>query len=114
MKFDKATEMIEAGNSAQVAPVDPTVVALERMQQQLVEQSRVIQGMGQELAALKAVQAANQVTLDKLERQLRWARWMRRIRSTIFLLFWLGVLAVVFYYWRDLSNLWEDWRRFIL
>jgi len=114
MNFDKLTEMTEAGNTVQVAPVDPTVVALGRMQQQLAEQNRLIQVMGQELAALREMQATYQVTLNKLERQLRWARWVRSIRSAIFLLFWLGVLAVLFYYWSDLSTLWEDWRRFIL
>jgi len=99
---------------AQLTHGDPLLTAVGTIQRQLEQQARLLQNLQQEVIALRETQSAYHETLIKLERQLRWTRWVRRVRGTIFGLFWLGVAAILAYYWSDLSTLWNDWSRFIL
>lgn len=109
MTIDNAARAQTTDQPAPMPPVDPTVATLAAIQRQLAEQTHVLRAMHQELTELRTAQATNGVTMVKLERQLRWARWMRRIRTTIFALFWLGVVALLAYYWTDLSTTWYYW-----
>lgn len=95
-------------------PVDPTVATLAAIQRQLAEQTHLLRTMHQELLELRTAQTTSGATIVKLERQLRWARWVRRIRSALFVLFWLGVVAILAYYWTDLSTIWQQWSNFLL
>jgi hypothetical protein len=99
---------------AQVTQGEPPLGAGETIQRQLEQQARLLQALHLEIIALRETQSAYHVTLTKLEKQMRWARWVRRVRGAIFGLFWLGVAAILAYYWQDLSTLWNDWSRFIL
>ena len=100
--------------SAHLMQRDPVLTAVRTIQGQLEQQTRLLQSLQQEIIALRETQSTYHATLTKLERQMRWARWMRGVRGAIFGLFWLGMAAILAYYWRDLSTLWSDWSRFIL
>ena len=114
MTLENTTREQTTDSPAQLPPVDPTVATLAAIQRQLAEQTHLLRAMHQELTELRTAQATNGVTIVKLERQLRWARWMRRLRTTIFALFWLGVVAILAYYWTDLSTIWNNWGTFLL
>jgi hypothetical protein len=114
MKFEESTAVQRAEQPTLLQQVDQRLAALAAVPDQLEQQARVLQAMSQELAALRATQTAYHETLIKLDRQMRWTRWWRGIRSAIFWLFWLGVAGILAYYWEDLSNIWDDWARFIL
>ncbi len=86
----------------------------ETIAAQLVQQSQLIHALHQEVIALRAVQTAQGETIAKLDRYLRWLRWGRRVRGAIVGLFWLGVAAVIAYYWADISKIWTDFARFFL
>lgn len=114
MTIDNTTRAQTTEPPAPMPPGDPTVATLAAIQRQLAEQTHVLRAMHLELTELRTAQATNGVTMVKLERQLRWSRWMRRLRTTIFALFWLGVLAIFAYYWTDLSTIWDNWSTFLL
>ena len=86
----------------------------ETIAAQLAQQTQLIHALHQEVLALRAAQTAQGETIAQLDRYLRWLRWGRRIRGAIVLLFWLGIAAVIAYYWGDLSRIWEEWSRFLL
>ncbi len=99
---------------AVVQPTPQPVATVETVSAQLEQQTKVLQAMNQELAALRTVQAAQGETLAKIDRYLRWVRWGRRIRRTFWGLCWLGVAAVIVYYWADLAEIWAELASFLL
>lgn len=109
MTVDHPTKEPTTEPATPIPPLDPTVATLAAIQRQLAEQTYLLRAMQQDLLELRTTQATNGTTIVKLERQLRWSRWVRRIRSVLFLLFWLGVAAIVAYYWTDLSTTWNYW-----
>lgn len=114
MTVDHAAREQAIDQPTPLPPVDPTVATLAAIQRQLAEQTHLLRAMHQELMDLRTTQTSNGATIVKLERQLRWARWVRRIRTVLFALFWLGVAAILAYYWTDLSTIWYQWSNFLL
>lgn len=114
MTFERSALTQPTEPHAPLPPTDPTLAVLVEMQSQLKEQTNLLRTMQQELLALRTAQATHSDTMVTLERQLRWTRWRRLVRTTVAALFWLAVLAVVAYYWSDLSKFWNEIARYIL
>ncbi|MBX3011913.1 MAG: hypothetical protein KF832_10430 [Caldilineaceae bacterium] len=114
MTFDPQAGPPKRFPPAPPTPVEPSLAALLTIQAQVEKQTDLLHAIQQELIALRETQQTYQATMASLDRQMRWARWVRRMRGAIALLFWLGVAAVIAYYWAEISQLWEDIARFIL